>query len=135
MPLLQKLIIQKFLDPARKMKASQFEELPPPPGAVVFVRSMGAFRLDADAVSDNPEAMDADGAGPCGWVGQRQSVRREDVLHVLAGGLRPRRDPNSNRSIPVSGVSAADVLIRRCPPGPSRLTRTAGAPDGRVLGR
>lgn len=37
MSLLQKLIHKKFLEPAHQMKASQFEELTPQPGAVVFI--------------------------------------------------------------------------------------------------
>lgn len=37
MSLLQKLIYKTFLEPAHQMKASQFEELDSPPGAVVFM--------------------------------------------------------------------------------------------------
>lgn len=37
MSFIQKLIIRRFLQPAHQMKASQFEELKPPAGAVVFL--------------------------------------------------------------------------------------------------
>ncbi|RXZ68061.1 GDSL-type esterase/lipase family protein [Agromyces albus] len=37
MSFLQRLIYKKFLEPAHQMKVSQFEELTPPPGAVVFL--------------------------------------------------------------------------------------------------